>query len=298
MSRKNTFCSALLVLLVLVCCAGTVVPASAQEFVQVKGTLDSVAAGRNEVFGIDTSHRVWRYHATTKSFGKIANASLSQIAVGGGTLSQLDEVWGLNANGSIYRFNYTSKAFAQVPGVLTQITVGIGVTDGCHSYEVLGLSASLIYRYNYCTNGFEIINGLLTQVVTGGGDVWGINSAGSVFRLDQTVFDAPVFVLVPGNLVQIAVGVNDVWGVDGSKQFFRYDFVNGAFNKFDGNVIQVAAGGDGVWLLDTSGNPYAIISATGSILDVSGALKSIAVGSGAGVFGINNSDEVFTFVRP
>ncbi len=295
MSRK-TACST--ILLVLICLASLVVPGSAQQFVQVKGTLDSVSAGRNEVFGVDTSQHVWRYHATTKSFAKIAKPLLSQVAVGGGTLNQLDEVWGLNATGSIYRFNYTTKAFAQVPGVLTQITVGIGITDGCHPYEVLGLNSSIIYRYNYCTNGFDIINGLLVQVVTGGGDVWGINSAGSVFRLDQTDFDAPVFVQVPGDLIQIAVGVNDVWGVDGSNRLFRYDFGSGAFKMLYSEVTQVAAGGDGVWLLDTTDDPYTISSATGSNLPLSGNLKSVSVGSGAGVFGINNSDEVYTFVRP
>jgi hypothetical protein len=159
MSRKNTCWS---VLLVLVCCAGFVIPASAQQFIQVKGTLDTVSAGRNEVFGIDTSHRVWRYHAATKSFGKIAKAALSQVAVGGGTVSQLDEVWGLDSNGNIYRFNYTSKTFSQIPGTLSQITVGIGIWDNCHPYEVWGLASSIIYRYNYCTNGFDIVNGLLT----------------------------------------------------------------------------------------------------------------------------------------
>jgi hypothetical protein len=128
--------------------------------------------------------------------------------------------------------------------------------------------------------------------------VWGLNSAGSVFRLDQLDFPTPTFVQVPGDLIQIAVGVNDVWGVDGSNRLFRYDFGSGAFKILYGDVIQVAAGGDGVWLLDTTDDPYTINSATGSNLPLSGSLKSVSVGSGAGVFGINNSDEVFAFVRP
>ncbi len=296
MSRK-TACS--MVFLAFLCWTSLVVPSSAQQFVQVKGTLDSVSAGRNEVFGVDTSHSVWRYHATTKSFGKIAKASLVNVVVGGGTVSQLDEVWGLNSNGSIYRFNYTSKTFGQIPGVLTQIAVGIGIgiTDNCHPYEVWGLNSNVIYRYNYCTSGFDIVNGQLTQVATGGGDVWGINSSDSIFHFDA---ESRAFVSVPGNLVQIAVGVNDVLGVNHQNQLFRYDFGAGTFIQLDlTNTVQVAAGGDGVWFLDnTSDNVYTLNSATASLLSINGLLKSVAVGSGAGVFGINNSDEVFTFVRP
>ncbi len=114
MSRKNVFWS---VLLVLFCWASLVVPASAQHFTQVKGTLASVAAGRNEVFGIDANGAVWRYHAATKSFSKIPGV-LAHVAVGGGTLSQHDDVWGINASGNVYRFNYSTKVFNQVQGVL------------------------------------------------------------------------------------------------------------------------------------------------------------------------------------
>jgi hypothetical protein len=52
MSRKNVSFN---ILLVLVCWAALIVPAFAQHFQQVKGTLSQVAAGRNEVFGIDSS---------------------------------------------------------------------------------------------------------------------------------------------------------------------------------------------------------------------------------------------------
>jgi len=38
-----------------------ILPASAQHFQQVTGTLTQVAAGRNEVFGFDVHGQVWRY---------------------------------------------------------------------------------------------------------------------------------------------------------------------------------------------------------------------------------------------
>src|ERR1700678_2069972 len=194
-------------LVVLICWASLVVPASAQHFQQVKGTLAIVSAGRNEVFGLDTNAKVWRYHATSKSFGKIAGASLEQIEVGGGTLSQLDEVWGLNAKTEVYRFDYTSKTFLQITGELTQIAVGVGNQDKCHPYEVWGVNpGDEIFRYNYCTDAFDQISGFLSRVATSGGDVWGINSSGEIFHFN---FVTQSFSEAAGTLAQIAVGAND-----------------------------------------------------------------------------------------
>src|SRR5580658_4815419 len=179
MSRKNVSCS---VLLVLVCWASLVVPASAQHFQQVKGTLASVSAGRNEVFGLDAVSGVWRFNAKTSAFAKIKKASLVQVAVGGGTLSQLDEVWGLDAISGIHRFNYISKTFDQIGGVagvaLQQIAVGPGNQDNCHPYEVWCVASVGVFRFDYCTNAFVATGGFLTQIATGGGDVWGFNSSG------------------------------------------------------------------------------------------------------------------------
>src|SRR6202042_2984084 len=87
--------------------------ASAQHFKHVTGTLASVSAGRNEVFGFDSHFAVWRFNATEKSFVKIAGTSLVQVAVGGGSVSQHDEVWGLDAHSNIYHFNYSTKVFDQ-----------------------------------------------------------------------------------------------------------------------------------------------------------------------------------------
>src|SRR5271168_5223966 len=294
MSRKNIYWS---VLLVLVCCAGLVVPASAQQFLQVKGTLTSVSAGRNEIFGVDSKAVVWRYHATPRSFGKVAKASLVNVVVGGGTVSQLDEVWGLGANGDVYRFNYSTKAFDPIGNSLAQIVVGVGYQDSCHPYEVWGLnSAGNVFRYNYCTNFFDAgFNVLLTQVATGAGDVWGVSSASQIFHYS---FASQSFAQVSGTLAQISVGVNDVWGVDSSSNVFRYDPATQKFSKVSGNTAQVSAGGDGVWLADPSNDILRFDSSSAKFVQLPGSLKSIAVGSGAGVFGINNSDQVFMFVRP
>jgi len=137
---------------------------------------------------------------------------------------------------------------------------------------------------------------LLTQVVTGGGDVWGINSAQQVFHFD---FGTQSFGQVPGSLTQIAVGVNDVWGIiDSSNAIFRYDARTDNFNFVVAGAAQVAAGGDGVWAISVDDGINRFDSSPEIFVEVTGSLRSISVGSGAGVWGINSSNQVFTFVRP
>ena len=207
MSRKT---ARQMVVVVLVCCASLVVPASAQHFQQIPGTLSTVSAGRNEVFGVDSHSVVWRLNPKATAFVKVKQASLVSVAVGGGTLSQLDEVWGLNAKTEVFRFDYTSKTFVQITGELTQIAVGVGNQDDCHPYEVWGVNPDdEVFRYNYCTSEFDQITGFLTQVATGDGDVWGINSSGQIFHFS---FAKMLFAQVSGILTQISVGVNDVLG--------------------------------------------------------------------------------------
>lgn len=305
MSRKSPFWS---VLWVPVCWVSLVIPASAQHFKQVKGNLTTIAAGRNEVFGIDGHGEVWRYSASSESFSKIAKASLFALAVGGGTLSQLDEVWGVKASQDVYRFNYGKKEFVQVPGVLYQIAVGAGNQDDCHPYEVWGANLlTEIYRYNYCTKVFDQIPGSLFQLATGNGDVWGLSSVGQIFHFN---FGTESFDLVPGKLIQIAVGVNAVWGIDLNGNAFRYDPNTGTFNNVvgaggiggiggvSGDAFVVSAGGDGAWISGINGNVFRFDSSNQSFDQLSGNFRNIAAGSGAGVFGVNFVGKVFTFVRP
>ncbi|MGA9528127.1 MAG: tectonin domain-containing protein [Terriglobales bacterium] len=280
-------------------------PASAQHFQQVKGTLVSVAAGRNEVFGIGPSGLPWRYNATSKSFAKVTGATgLAQVAVGGGTVSQLDEVWAVAASGKVFRFNFTTKSFDQITGVLSQITVGPGYEDNCHPYEVWGVnSVQSIFRYNYCTSEWEQAVGSLTVVATGGGDVWGINVNGQVFHfLGNTSFHQVTGLY--NTPTQLAVGVNDVWVIDNTAQVYRYDPSTGQFNAInDLFLLQIAAGGDGVWAtwdgtlarFDPEDN-----GGSGEFIAVSldGSCSDVAVGSGAGVFAVNSSHQIFTLVRP
>ncbi|MGO4880999.1 MAG: tectonin domain-containing protein [Bryobacteraceae bacterium] len=290
-------------------CWAVMVPASAQEFKQITNRLlVQVAAGRAEVWGLSYSPGApYRYNAATKKFDQIGTGlpvgTLTQIAVGGGSLLQADAVWGRDQNQEVFQFDFTTNMWVLMAhyGSLEYLTVGDGYTDSCHPYEVWGLSENQqIFRFNYCTSVFDLIPGSLAQISTGGGDVWGINSSGQIFQYN---FQAQQFLQIPGSLQQIAVGVNDVWGLDASGKAYRYE--GAGFVLIDGAAfIQIATGENGVWGITTSiWNPSTTIIVrldpnVETAVVVPGILTQIAVGDGAGVWGINGSDNVFSFVRP
>jgi hypothetical protein len=301
MSRKDVSWS---ILLLLIWGALLSAPASAQHFEQVKGSLFSVAAGRNEVFGIGAGGLAWRYNPTTRAFDKVAGStSFIQIAVGGGTLSQLDAVWAVADNGGIYRFNYQTKVFDQVPGKdFVQVAVGEGDQDKCHPYEVWGVQGNnSLYRYDYCTSQFvSAESGGVTQVATSGGDVWILDTYDTAFdtsKFKQLIGGVETETFA-GELSEIAVGVNSAWGIDSANSIYRYDPSTNQFVQVSGTLGQIAAGGDGVWGIDLYHDVYRFDPITASWVLVPGLLQNISVGSGAGVWGTSPSNQVFTFVRP
>jgi Tectonin domain len=288
----------LLLIASIVCWAGVIGSAWAQEFDGVPGLLTQVAAGRAEVWGLDASQKVYRYNPAGKKFAKLAGKiTLSQIAVGGGTLLQADEVWGVSAGTQIYHYDFTTKKLVEVQGNLVQIVVGEGNTDGCHPYEVWGINSSdLVFRYDYCAGEFDQIQGTLTRIATGSGEVWGLNSSAQIFDFN---FKTQQWTKIGGSLQQIVVGVNDVWGLDGSGKLYRFNPASG-FSPFGTAVFtQIAAGGDGVWGINSSAETIMrFVPNAGNEVTITGVLSQISVGYGAGVWGVNSADEVFAFERP
>jgi hypothetical protein len=89
-----------------------------------------------------------------------------------------------------------------------------------------------------------------------------------------------------------------MWGINGAGALYRYDPKTGAFNLVAATVSEVSAGGDGVWVISSSNDVFRFEPSREEFVQVSGAFKGIAVGSGAGVFAVNSEDQVFTFLRP
>jgi hypothetical protein len=306
--------------LLLICSTAAVVPASAQHFKQIPGSLSYIAAGRNEVWGLQfPGGLIWRFNPSTQSFNQVPG-SLAQIAVGGGTLLLPDAVWGTNG-GSVFSFNLSTNAHTQrmptaPPGSsYKQVAVGEGYADvsGCHPYEVWFLagigSSGAPWRYNYCQNVFVEVPlpsaTPFTHIATGGGDIWALDADARIWHFDT--FNQgwnEVLGGYGGTLQQITVGVSDVWGLDGNGAVYRFDPYSQTFVMYldalnAGSPMQIAAGGDGVWVFE---GPYAnnglrYDSLNGS-QNVGSFWTQVAVGSGAGVWVLNTSSNVYTWVRP
>ena len=317
--------------LLLICSAAAVVPASAQHFKRMNGSLTQIAAGRNEVWGLNGS-TIYRFNSSTQKFAEV-KGTLTQIAVGGGTLLQKDEVWGIANGYFVYHFNFKTNSFDEVGCgflsclQLSQIAVGPGYEDNCHPYEVWGIADNqyigyATYRYNYCTSGFDNIpnptDDNFSQIATGGGDVWTIDPYGYVWEYESVLGgfwfgQGPAYSTIPG-FEQISVGVNNVWTVNSgfwnwapSTQYDQYSVTLGV------SANQTATGGDGAWVIyDASGANGLIARYDFQLGPNSGGYGSggfsspfsltspavqIAVGSGAGVWAIDTENRVYMFVR-
>jgi hypothetical protein len=320
-------------LMLLICWTAVTIPAFAQHFKQIDGSLTQIAVGRAEVWGLNGSE-IYRFDSSTEKFNKISG-SLTQIAVGGGSLFLNDEVWGVNASGEVFNFNFSKNKFVTVPGTLKQIAVGEGDEDNCHFHEVWGVDpGGNFWRYNYCESKFETEGGpaSMKSISIGPNDFWGLDENSGIWVL-APISAIRVFGGLNNTLRQISVGVNDIWGTDSNGELYRYNPSDGlmdnvcpAFLATACNVGQIAAGGDGVWAVHSyqqeDFNYVGIAQLTFSTPSTSssaeffnnvfsmpadtGSVVQIAVGSGGGVWAITSrlgprfrtSYQVYAWVRP
>jgi hypothetical protein len=267
-----------------------------QEFVQVPGLLSKIAVGGQSVWGINRSNQVYQYDPATRLFVQM-EGDLVSIAVGGGTVRQPDEVWGIGPSRQIYRFNPSDLPhglFEQIPGQLTQISVGPGYKP-CHQAEVWGLNASgAIYRFDYCANSFFQVPGILAQITVGDGEVWGLNAAGQIYQFN---IQTETWGQVPGILAGIETGGGQVWGLNSSLRIFRLDRNSGTFTQVPGILAHISVGGNGVWGLNFSGSIYRFDESSQGFVQMTGVLSTVASGTG-GVWGLNAANDIYVFEGP
>ena len=280
-------------------------PAQTFKHVNVKGgvPLVQIAAGGASVWALASNGNP--YILMGKTFVLANSISLTQLAVGGGNAFQKDAVWGLNSSGNIYKATKSGTLwlFSQVPGVLDFIAVGIGYKDTCHPYEVWGLSSTLIYRYNFCSQSFEQEPGTLLSLAVGGGDVWGYEGTAKLYRFD---FFSQSFELVDqfGEVEQLTVGPNGVWASVNGGNMVEVDWyrdfqgLHHVVASLYGQSIQLKAGGDGVWGIGPVQQVYRLDSDLAAFFQIPGALVSISVGSGGGVWGIDGAGKAYAFSTP
>jgi hypothetical protein len=170
--------------------------------------------------------------------------------------------------------------------------VGIGYQDNCHPYEVWGLNpAASIFRYNFCVKNWDQVPGTLGTLAVGGGDIWGLNGDGSLFWFN---FSLKGFFQEFTNCTQFAVGPTDVFALNG----YVWEVLASRPLESQEVLNQVQAGGDGVWAIGLSKALYRLDPGEYVFFMVPGALVSISVGSGGGVWGLDISGKPYVFTTP
>jgi len=179
------------------------------------------------------------------------------------------------------------SALTQVPGSLTQLTVGV---DG----SIWGINATgSIYTYNVQTQTWMRVPGALTQIAVGNQNaVWGLNSSGSIYQYNPA---KQTWVHVPGALSQIAVGWDgDVWGINGSAQVYHWIAARQTWQEFTGiSALQIAVGFDGsVWAIDSATNVEEFDAGRQAwrIVAHSSGTTQISVGADGSICGVAGAD--------
>lgn len=123
-----------------------------------------------------------------------------------GSLSQISvgadgAVWGIDPQHNIFDWDSSTSQFVQTPGQLTQIAVG-------NANAVWGLNAQeLIFRWDAARQTWDYIPGALKQIAVGGdGDVWGVNDDSIVWHYNQQAQTWDWVGGILGPVTEIAVG--------------------------------------------------------------------------------------------
>jgi sugar lactone lactonase YvrE len=207
-----------------------------------------------------------------------------------GALSQISvggdgTLWGLNSAGEVFEFNSSNQSWTWIPGSLSRIVVG-------SNNAVWGLNATQqIYARDMTKQAWKAIPGALAQLAIGcDGDVWGLNAAGSIYH-----FDAPSgnWQQIPGALARLAVGSDGaVWGLNAGGSIYRYSVATHTFSPVPGFLTQISVGADGdAWGLNNQ-SIYHFDRLTQAWVPMAGALSYLAVGSGGNVYGLNAANQI------
>lgn len=299
--------------------------AGSQTWVQVPGTLSSIAVGANgAAWGVNASQQIFTDGQVTRGYEALSwtPGSLTQISVGAdgsawgldgqtveyfntGTqsfvpvsgappLAQISvgagaDVWGVDGGGNIFQYDASTGTWNGIPGNLTSIQVG-----GDHS--VWGInSVGQTYTYNSSSQSWTNIPGTLAHLSVGGdGTVWGINSVGQIYRFNPATQS---WGNVPGSLAQISVGnANSIWGVNAQQQVYYYNTATQSWISIPGAYLtQISVGGDGtVWGVNALGNLYEWVSSTQNFNFVAVGMSNVVTANAATVWTLNSSGGIYS----
>jgi virginiamycin B lyase len=158
-------------------------------------------------------------------------------------------------------------------------------------------SAGNIYRYTQddARPWVQIPGGLSDIGSAADGTVWGVNSGGSIYRY----LPNGTWKQIGGSLTRISAGsASNVWGVNSAGNIFRYtqDDANPWVN-IPGNLSDIGAAADGtVWGVNSAGNIFRYLP-DGTWKHIDGNLKAISAGSASNVWGVNSAGNIFRYTQ-
>jgi hypothetical protein len=169
------------------------------------------------------------------------------------------------------------------------------ITPAIANGEVFVGTTNSVAAFGLLPPTFKLVPGSLQQVSVGAdGTVWGINSAGLIYRYDS---NSQSWVQTPGYLKQIAVGGNGaVWGLNPAGSIYRWNAQAQNWTPINGSLSQITVGSDDdVWGLNSAQSIYHWIPSAQNWVQIPGALKQIAVGFNGAVWGINRAGLIYRF---
>ncbi|WP_077490701.1 tectonin domain-containing protein [Sinomonas mesophila] len=153
--------------------------------------------------------------------------------------------------------------------------------------EVWGVNAAHeIFRLD--GTSWTKVAGALRQVSVGA-KVWGVNAQDEIYRRDGTAWTR-----VPGALRHVSAAEDGtVWGVNAQHSIYRWD--GSAWTQVPGALTQVSAGSAStVWGVNADGEIYQWTGAAWS--QVPGALRHVAAAADGSVYGVNADDEIYRYL--
>lgn len=107
------------------------------------------------------------------------------------------------------------------------------------------------------TGGWKQINGKLKQISAVGKDwLWGVNNSNQIFTCKKPCNDSS-WINIPGRLSQLEGGESEVWGVNAADNIFKMnvDHSNG-WRQISGKLSNISQGGGWVWGINRNNYVY------------------------------------------
>jgi virginiamycin B lyase len=139
------------------------------------------------------------------------------------------------------------------------------------------------------------IAGFLSDIsVASDGTVWGVNSAGDIYKY---VGGTAPWKPVPGALKVVAVGAAaNTWGLNAAGDIYKYVGGSTGWEKIAGVLSDISVASDGtVWGVNRAGDIYKYAGGTAGWQQVPGALKTVAVGSATNIWGVNSAGGIYKY---